>query len=72
MHIGPVKAHAAFGQRVDMGCFKARMPRAGQVIPPQLITHDEEDVFCHESFRVLQIIENNRNGRGCVRAGQTD
>jgi hypothetical protein len=44
LHIGFTEAHAHFGQPVKIRRVKMRMPRAAQVIEPELVIHDEQDV----------------------------
>ena len=44
LHVGAGEAHAAGGQGVDVGCMQPGVPVTGQVIPAQLVAHDEEDV----------------------------
>jgi hypothetical protein len=45
LHIGTIEAHAARCQRVDVRRLQMRMTVAAEVIEPQLIAHDEEDIF---------------------------
>ena len=46
---GTVKAYPFGGERIQIGGTNMRVPVAGQVISPQLIGHDEQDVLalCH-------------------------
>src|SRR5581483_4255019 len=45
LHMRPGEAHAAPGEAVDMRRREMRMAVAGQVIPAELVAHDEQDVF---------------------------
>ena len=44
LHIGVGEPHATFCQLVDMGRFQMRMTGAAQVVEPQLVEHDKEDI----------------------------
>jgi len=52
LHVGALKAHALGCQPVDVRCIKVRVAVARQVIPAQLIRHDEQDVF-HGGHRAI-------------------
>ncbi len=45
LHIGAVEAHAARRQRIDVRRLHVRMAVAAEIIEPQLVAHDEKDVF---------------------------
>ena len=45
LHISPIEADPAGGQPVDVRRFQMGMPVAAEVIPTQLVGHDEQDVF---------------------------
>ncbi len=44
LHVGAREAHAAGRQRVDVGRVQLGVAGAGEIIPAQLVAHDEEDV----------------------------
>ena len=44
LHIGPREAHTPRRQPVDVGRLELGMPRARQIVPPELVAHDEQDV----------------------------
>ena len=44
LHVGAREAHAPRRERIDVGCVQLGMAVAGQVVPAQLVAHDEEDV----------------------------
>ena len=45
LHIGAGETHAARRQRIDVRGFEPRMAVAGQIVPAQLVAHDEKDIF---------------------------
>ena len=47
--VGPVEPHAARGDAVDVGGVHRRLPVAGEVVPAELVRHDEQHVarFAH-------------------------
>ena len=51
LHIGAREPHATRRQRVDVRRAQRGMARAGQVIPAQLVAHDEQDVFGSPAHR---------------------
>ena len=44
LHVGAREPDALARQRVDVGRVQLRMPRARQIVPAELVAHDEEDV----------------------------
>ena len=44
LHIRLIEAHAPRGEGVYVGRVKVRMAVAGQIVPAQLVAHDEKDV----------------------------
>ena len=44
LHVGAVEADSHLGDRVDVGSLERRMTVAGQIVPAQLVAHDEQDV----------------------------
>jgi hypothetical protein len=44
LHIGLGKADAQLCQPVEIGRVQMRMPGATQVIEPELVVHDEQDI----------------------------
>src|SRR5690606_39250555 len=47
LHIGPVEAHAHLRQTVNIWRLQRPVPLMGQVIPSQLVAHDEQYVADH-------------------------
>jgi hypothetical protein len=45
LHEGFVEPYAKRRETVDVRCLQMRMSRAGQVIPAQLVAHDEQDIL---------------------------
>ena len=45
LDVGTVEAHALCSQSVDIGRMQIRMTIAAQVIPAELVEHDEQDVL---------------------------
>ena len=55
LHEGTGEVHALRGKPVDMRRFQMRVSVAGQVIPAQLVAHDEENIFCCAHIRRLPV-----------------
>jgi hypothetical protein len=47
LHISAFKTHTARRKRIDMWRFQMWVAGTAQIIKPQLVTHDKEDILAH-------------------------